>query len=152
MYDIDLNNPNSAIANIEQSVESINEIVQAQSQDVEPSRIVLAGFSQGGVIVNHLALRSNQAFAGVLALSTYIHEPDKVQGELSFASADTPFFFAHGTGDPMIPLNRAVQARDTLTNLNYKVEWHTYPMGHEVCQEEISDISNFLNRCLPVTA
>jgi phospholipase/carboxylesterase len=51
---------------------------------------------------------------------------------------------AHGVGDPMIPIARAVTAREALARLNYAIEWHEYGMGHQVCPEEIADIGRWL--------
>jgi phospholipase/carboxylesterase len=55
---------------------------------------------------------------------------------------------AHGTHDQMIPKARAQRAHDTLTGLNYKVEWHEYPMPHSVCMEEVADIAAWLGQVL----
>lgn len=108
---------------------------------------MLAGFSQGGVIALRLALKSFERFAGVMALSTYLHDHENIQDEVSFASIDVPIFMAHGQMDPMIPITRAITSREKLIELSYQVEWHEYGMGHQVCPEEITDIGHFLNRC-----
>jgi phospholipase/carboxylesterase len=55
---------------------------------------------------------------------------------------------AHGQYDEIIPLARAEQSRQFLERLDYKVQWHTYPMPHSVCPEEIADISAFLREIL----
>ena len=109
------------------------------------SRIVLAGFSQGGVIALHLALRSESRFAGVMALSTYVHDHERLADEISFASIDMPVFMAHGQMDQMIPITRAITSREALTGLGCDVEWREYGMGHEVCPQEIADIATWLN-------
>jgi phospholipase/carboxylesterase len=56
---------------------------------------------------------------------------------------------AHGAYDDIIPLARAEQSRRLLESLGYPVQWHTYPMPHSVCAQEIADISAFLRRILP---
>ena len=53
--------------------------------------------------------------------------------------------------DPMIPITRAITSREALISLNYRVEWHEYSMGHQVCMEEIQDISRWLTGCLTRT-
>jgi phospholipase/carboxylesterase len=58
---------------------------------------------------------------------------------------------AHGLMDPMIPITRAITSREALLALNYRVEWHEYSMGHQVCREEIQDISRWLTGCLTRT-
>ena len=113
---------------------------------IEASSITLAGFSQGGVIALHSGLRANHRYAGIMALSTYVHDHERVAEEVSFASIDTPIFMAHGLADPMIPIARAVTSREALIALNYQLEWHEYGMGHQGCPEEIADIGAWLNR------
>jgi phospholipase/carboxylesterase len=111
-------------------------------------RIVLAGFSQGGAIVLQTALRHPERLAGVLALSTYLPLNATLEAERSPANQELPIFMAHGQYDDIIPLARAEQSRQVLERLGYKVQWHTYPMPHAVCPEEIADISAFLRPLL----
>jgi len=110
--------------------------------------IVLAGFSQGGAIVLQTALRHPERLAGVLALSTYLPLHKTLEAERSAANREVPIFMAHGQYDEIIPLVRAEQSRQFLDRLGYKVQWHTYPMPHSVCPEEIADISAFLRQIL----
>ena len=112
------------------------------------AKLVLAGFSQGGAIVLHTALRHPEPLAGVLALSTYLPLAATVQAERSPANAALPIFMAHGRDDDIIPLRRAEQSRQALEGLGYPVEWRTYPMPHSVCPQEIADIAAFLGRIL----
>ena len=148
-YDVDFNSPDAANEGISLSSKLISELVENEVQKGIPrSKIFLAGFSQGGVIALEVALQGTQKFAGLIALSTYLHEPDALIERVSFQSIETPIFMAHGEYDPMIPLSRAVTSRDTLSNSNYQVEWHQYPIEHSVSDAEIADISRFLNRVL----
>lgn len=145
-YDIDPGAPLAGTEDIRQSASAIAELVDAENaRGIPTERIVLAGFSQGGVIAMHLGLRSPDRFAGIMALSTYVHDHEHVVDEVSFASIDTPIFMAHGIMDPMIPITRAITSREALSALNYQIQWHEYGMGHQVCPEEIADIANFLN-------
>lgn len=144
-YDIDPRSPLSGTDDIRLSGEQVEELVaREEDRGVPRSRIVLAGFSQGGVIALHLGLRSEDRFAGVMALSTYVHDHEGLADEVSFASIDVPLFMAHGQMDPMIPITRAITSREALTALGYDVEWHEYGMGHEVCPQEIADIGRWL--------
>ena len=120
-----------------------------KQQDLPASRIVLAGFSQGGAIVLQSALRHSERLAGVLALSTYVPLAATLAAERTAANADLPIFMAHGVHDDIVPLARAEQSRRLLQSLGYPVQWHAYPMPHSVCSQEIADISAFLRRILP---
>jgi len=111
-------------------------------------RLVLAGFSQGGAIALQTGLRHPERIAGIMALSTYVPIGEKVSAEASKANRHVPIFMAHGTYDPVIPLDRAEQSRRLLESLGYPVKWHEYGMPHSVCPEELADIGAWLGKVL----
>lgn len=148
-YDIDPRAPLAGGEHIARSVAQVAELVDAERErGISEERIVLAGFSQGGVVALQLALSSDRPFAGVMALSTYVHDHEHLAERVSFASVDVPIFMAHGLADPMIPIARAVTSREALAALNYRVQWHEYGMGHQVCHAEIVDIGRWLGERL----
>ena len=145
-YDIDPGAPLAGQADIKASTAQISEILEGEIAAGTPaSQITLAGFSQGGVIALELGLAYDKRLAGIMALSTYVHDHERLAERIGLANIDTPIFMAHGLMDPMIPLTRAVTCRDALLSLNYSVEWRQYGMGHQVCPEEINHISDWLN-------
>jgi phospholipase/carboxylesterase len=149
-YDIDPGAPLSGEAEIQESAESIRKLVERENErGIASDKITLAGFSQGGVIALQLGLSFDERLAGIMALSTYVHDHEHLVDRVSFANIDVPIFMAHGISDPMIPITRAITAREALLNLNYSVQWHEYGMGHQVCPEEINDISTWLNSVYP---
>jgi phospholipase/carboxylesterase len=149
-YDIDPRAPLAGDGEIRASAASIGQLLERERERGVPTgRVVLAGFSQGGVIALHLGLRHPVGLAGIMALSTYLHDPEHLAEEVSFASVDVPIFMAHGLMDPMIPITRAVTSREILSGFGYQVEWREYAMGHQVCPEEINDIAQWLNRIYP---
>jgi len=115
---------------------------------VPGNHVFLAGFSQGGAIAVYTALRHPQPLAGVLALSTYLVLGEKLEAELQSANRGIPVFAAHGTVDPMVHVKRGVDMKETLERLGCRVEWHTYPMEHSVCMEELADIGGWMNRVM----
>ena len=119
-------------------------IAREQARGIEPGRIVLAGFSQGGAIALHTGLRHAARLAGIMALSTYLPLPGTLEAERSAANAGLPIFMAHGLNDEMIGIARALAARDALEALGYAPAWHEYPMGHAVCPEEVTAIAGWL--------
>jgi len=133
-------------AGLRASQKLTEELIRAQG--LPANKVVLAGFSQGGAIVLQTALRHPERLAGVMALSTYLPLAATLESERSKANQDLPIFMAHGKFDDIIPIERAQQSRALLQKLQYKVEWHEYPMPHSVCAEEIADISTFLVRIL----
>ncbi len=123
-------------------------IAREKERGVPAAAIVLAGFSQGGAMALHTALRHTERLAGVMALSCSLPLADTLAAEAAPANRDVSIFMAHGAHDPMIPMARALRAREVLTGLGYRLEWHEYPMPHSVCVEEIADIGVWLGKVL----
>lgn len=146
-YDIDMSAPLAGTEDIRDSAKRLDGLVQTQLDNgLSAENIVVAGFSQGGVIALQHGLRSTRKLAGIMALSTYVHDPEHLIDEITLESVDAPIFMAHGIADPMIPITRAITSREALLGLNYQVEWHEYQMGHQVCIEELHDISTWLTQ------
>jgi phospholipase/carboxylesterase len=123
-----------------ESVERIANLISNQlAGDIRLSDIVLAGFSQGGVIALHTAMQLNLAVAGVMALSTYLPMRETIDVEQK-----QNVFLAHGIDDGIVPYAEALSSLDWLRDKGHQVEWHQYPMMHSVCAEEIADINNWL--------
>jgi phospholipase/carboxylesterase len=123
-------------------------LARERERGVASDRIVLAGFSQGGLVAIHVALRHPEALGGALLLSTFVPAAVLNQKELSAANATLPIFLAHGSYDPMIPFSLGESSRDRLVALGHDVEWHPYRMQHEVSPGEINDISTWLRKRL----
>src|SRR5881296_4572634 len=130
---------------IRESVGQVTGLVDRERErGIDSARIVLAGFSQGGVVALHVALRYKEPLAGVVALSSYLPEAEALERERSAANRGVPIFQAHGLYDPMIPPGLGEQARDRLQALGHPVNWNTYPMQHEVNADEIADLGVWL--------
>ena len=123
-------------------------IAHEMSRGIPKTRIVLAGFSQGGAITLQAGLRHTERLAGLMVLSSYLPIASTVANEATPANKDIPIYMAHGTRDPIIALDRAVASKDTLEALGYKVEWHQYPMEHSMALEEIRDVREWLGTLL----
>jgi phospholipase/carboxylesterase len=132
-------------AGIRDSAERIGALIARERERGVPGRgIVLAGFSQGGAMALYVGLRHPEPLAGILALSCYLLGDDALEMERSAANRDVPIFQAHGTMDPMVAQQRAEHGRDALRRLGYTVDWHTYPMGHEIHPQEIQEVGAWL--------
>jgi len=144
-YDIislDRNGPVDAAGINESSALLESLIAREEQRGIDPGRIVLAGFSQGGAIAINTVLRAGRKFAGLMALSTWLALPETLQADS--VDASTPVFMAHGRFDPMIPMQYGRSAADALVDAGFDVDWHDYPMAHAVCPQEIDDIHNWL--------
>ncbi len=136
-------------AGIQRSSEHLLALLARELQrGVPTNHVFLAGFSQGGAIAVHTALRHSQPLAGIIALSTYLVCSDKLPAELQSANRGIPVFAAHGTQDPMVNQRRGVELKEALEELGCRVEWHTYPMEHSVCMEELVHIGAWMNRLM----
>ncbi len=136
-------------AGIRSSIAATEALIAREHERGVPSeRIVLAGFSQGGAIALSAGLRHPEKLAGIVALSAYLPMHGALAAERSAANAATPIFWGHGTADPVVALQRGVDSHDLLQSLGYTLEWHTYPMAHAVCAEEIGDLRRWLTRHL----
>lgn len=150
-YDIaDTNLANGADeSGVRASARMLEGLIEEQlAEGLPSSRILLAGFSQGGAIALHTGLRYGKPLAGILALSTYLPLQETLRDEMQEANRNIPIFLAHGSQDPVIPLALSEHSRQLLTSLGYQVQCHTYPMPHSVCPEEIRDIAIWLEKVL----
>ena len=130
-----------------ESARSTGELIaRERERGVASNRIVVAGFSQGGAVAYHAALTWHEPLAGLMALSTYFATPDHTRPHE--ANRKLPAFIAHGSADPMVPETLGRRSLEQLQQLGYEPEYHSYPMGHEVCLEQIRDISAWLQKVL----
>lgn len=136
-------------AGLEESVQRTHRYLAAEiARGLPPSRIVLAGFSQGGAVALSAGPRYPQRLAGLLAMSTYLPFPARFAAERTAVNADLPILMCHGRLDPVVPLAMGVEARDALVAHGCPLEWREYPMAHEVCRPELADISGWLRGVL----
>ena len=123
-------------------------IAREHVRGIPSSRIVLAGFSQGGAVALYAGLRHRERLAGIVALSTYLIDAPGLAAEAAPANRDVPIFMAHGTHDPVVRFAWAELSRKALEAGGWNVEWHAYPMEHAAVMEEIAAAGAFLRRVL----
>ena len=149
-YDIvDLNDIESRAdeAGILQSAAAVEALIEREAErGVPASRLVLAGFSQGGAVALTLALRRQEPLAGLVAMSTYLPSARRRISEFQRPDVLPPVFMAHGSNDPMVPLHAGELAAEQMRRLGFSVEWHSYPMGHEACIEELDALAAWLTQ------
>lgn len=134
---------------LEQSRQAIELLIEQEMQQGIPSKnIILAGFSQGGAMALYTGLRYKERLAGVIALSGYLPMALTLGQEKSPLNQKTPIFMAHGLYDMVVPVALAQFSYHALQQQQYQTAWRTYPMQHQVCQEELEDISQWLQKVL----
>ncbi|WNH48261.1 carboxylesterase [Stenotrophomonas aracearum] len=133
-------------AGVTASVQALDALVDAEiARGIPAERILLAGFSQGGAVILSAALRWTRPIAGLIALSTYLPDPKAAADARVADGIRPPVFMAHGAHDPVIPQGIAVESAGMLKSLGFPMEWHSYPMAHQVCAEEIHALGDWLD-------
>ena len=117
---------------------------EQQTSGIAANRIILAGFSQGGVIALYCGCRYPETLGGIMALSTYLALPESLANDKNSASLETPIFMAHGRQDDVVAFQYGKQSMMLLEQNNFNVDWHEYDMGHSVCIEEMQHIREWL--------
>ncbi|MAY27611.1 MAG: alpha/beta hydrolase fold domain-containing protein [Polycyclovorans sp.] len=115
---------------------------------IAAERIVVAGFSQGGAIAYHTALRHRPRLAGLLALSTYLPGAGAVISAEDLTDRSLPMMVMHGAHDPVLPMALGQMAAEQISTLGFTPQWRAYPMAHQVCFEQITEIGRWLAECL----
>jgi len=128
---------------IVESTAMIEALIEREiDRGIESRRIVIAGFSQGGAVAINTVMRSSRDLAGLMALSTYLAIPAAV--DATSMRKDLPIFMAHGSFDPVLPMEWGQQSAARIAAAGFDVKWHDYPMAHAVCPDEISAIGAWL--------
>lgn len=136
---------------VRESVGQLDALIDDQiAKGIDLSRILLAGFSQGGAVVLSALLTSRHTVPAAIALSTYL--PDFRNAVLSFResgrAASTQIFMAHGSQDPVVPVSGGERSAAAMRELGFKVDWRTYPIQHQVGAIELSDLRHWLGQIL----
>jgi phospholipase/carboxylesterase len=127
----------------------VQQLLEREVQRGVPAdRVVLMGFSQGCAMTLLAGLRAPQRLAGLVALSGYLPLADRTGAEISDANRGLPVFMGHGEFDNVVEPERGEAARAALAAMGYPVDWHSYPMAHEVCMDEVADLNAWLVRRL----
>lgn len=127
------------------SADAVDALIEREiARGIPSERIIIAGFSQGGAVAYQATLRHPKPLAGLLTLSTYMAMPVTP----SQANAALPVMICHGSMDPVVPEQLGQQAATALTELGYAPQYHSYPMEHMVCLEQIREIGQWLSKVL----
>jgi len=115
-----------------------------QRYPIDAKKLVLLGFSQGGVMAYSFALSSPERFAGLAVLSSWL--PKELIPELSIKEGvqSLPTLVQHGSQDQMIEVQRARDSVEQLRALRVPLTYREYDMGHEITPRSLSDLSAWL--------
>jgi phospholipase/carboxylesterase len=134
-------------AGVGESIVQVEALIAREAErGIDASRVLLAGFSQGGAITLAAGVRRSVPLAGLIALSTYLPAADGLAGVANAAAKAQPFFMGHGTADPVVLQDYGRRSAQALTDNGFSVDWHAYPMAHSVCAEEIDDLGDWMSQ------
>ncbi|PIE43685.1 MAG: carboxylesterase [Gammaproteobacteria bacterium] len=130
-----------------QSAEKIQSLIKRERErGIECDRIIVVGFSQGGAVGYHAALTYPEKLGGFLGLSTYFATAKTIVPNP--ANQQIPIQIYHGLFDPVVPEALGRKGFETLRAMGYQADYFVYPMEHQVCMEQIAEISKWLQKQL----
>jgi len=133
---------------MKESQDYLNGLINREiEKGIDPKKIILAGFSQGGAVALYTMLRFPQALGGCMALSTYLPFMSLSKSEIEKVSTSTPIFWGHDNQDTVVPKDLGITSQEHLLELGFSIEFHTYDIPHSVCAEEVIDITRWLKKC-----
>jgi phospholipase/carboxylesterase len=115
---------------------------------VAPGQALLLGFSQGGAMTYRYGMVRPEMFAGLAILSGALRNPEALLPHLP-EQRHQRIFIAHGIHDAVVPVDLSQNAVDFLQAQGYQPLYHEYPMGHEITQEVLNDLTPWIHATLP---
>ena len=114
----------------------------------EAGQVILGGFSQGGMMTYRYGLPNPGKFKGLAALSAVAPDEDTMRERLP-TDRSQPIFVAHGTADMVIEVQMARDTREFLQAEGYAPVYREYPMAHEISQQTLTDLADWIKSVLP---
>jgi len=104
----------------------------------------LGGFSQGCLMAVEVGLRYPHRLAGIVGISGWVYEPDKLLRELPPVARQQRLLMTHGTGDPLIPIAQVRPQIALLKAAGLNVEWREFAKPHTMIEEEIAVVRDLV--------
>ena len=114
----------------------------------KPGEVILGGFSQGGMMTYRYGLPNPDKFKGLAALSAVAPDEDTMLEKLP-TDRSQPIFVAHGTSDMVIEVQMARDTLEFLRDEGYKPLYLEYSMSHEISQQTLTDLAEWIKNTLP---
>jgi phospholipase/carboxylesterase len=108
---------------------------------IDPARLAVVGFSQGGSLAYACGLHHRPRFAAVAALSSWLN-PLLLDSAVSLSGL--PLLIQHGSRDELVQVERGREAVEQLRATGAQVVYREYDMGHEINAAGVRDLSEFL--------
>jgi phospholipase/carboxylesterase len=136
----------NAAPGIERSRSMLFELLDIQREKgFATEQTILFGFSQGCLMAVEIGFRYPHVFAGLVGISGYVHEPEKLVKELSPVATRQRMLFTHGTQDPLIPFGEVHKQVSFLKTAGLNIQWHQFVKAHTIAgEEELALIRDFI--------
>ena len=132
---------------IRESASRIKTLINdAEDKGVPTEKIIIAGFSQGGVVAIETALTYPKKLCGLISISSYFPTSKTIKPHDT--NTEIPVLICHGKEDEMVLESMGDRAYRNLLGMGYEVEYKTYPTGHNVIAEELIDIGSWITQQL----
>ena len=132
---------------VRESIAQVEALIAREAEHGVPaSRVLLAGFSQGAAIALAVGLGRQSPLAGLVVLSGYLPMAEALTCVMPGEAATQPLFMAHGQHDTVVPYAAGEISATRLRALGFRVDWHAYPMAHQVCGEQVRDLGDWLSQ------
>ena len=142
LFDQALPRPNES--QLKEARQTLVSFLAEVDQEYRPSRVYLAGFSQGAIMSYLTALTHPSLVNGVLAMSGYVIKTPDLPTTASGTLKALPIFSTHGVNDRVLPVFLGRTAHQYLQSLQLNVTYREYPMGHEVSPACFEDCRRWL--------
>lgn len=135
-----------AAPGVERSRALLFDLLDAQVKAGFPTaETILFGFSQGCLLTADVGFRYPHTFAGLIAISGWVHEPEQLLKELSPVAREQRMLFTHGTQDPMVPCAKVGEQVKALKSASLHIEWREFNKAHTIAgREELAVIRDFI--------
>ena len=136
-----------ASGGVKRSREMLQQLLDAQRATGFPTEAtVLFGFSQGSLMTIEMGARYPHLFAGLVGISGYVFEPERLVKELSPAAKQQRFLVTHGTQDPLIPFALVREQINILKAAGLNISWHEFVKAHTIAgEQELEVVRDFIS-------
>lgn len=129
------------VPGVQPSRKMLFELLDAMRAEGFPSeQTTIGGFSQGCLMAIEVGLRYPHRLAGVVGISGWVSEPEKLVQELSPVALQQRLLITHGTLDPMVPFAETREHVNILKAAGLNVEWHEFVKPHTIAGEDELDV------------
>ncbi|MGA9779073.1 MAG: alpha/beta hydrolase [Limisphaerales bacterium] len=137
---------NDVVPGVQRSRKLLFELLDdLRAREFPAEQITFGGFSQGCLMAVDVGLRYPRRFAGIVGISGWVCQLEKLLQELSPVARQQRLLMTHGTGDPLIRIDPVRGQIPQLKAAGINVEWREFNKVHTMIEDEIVLIRDFVS-------